>query len=336
MEFRNCFICNALRTPSFQGEWPLDCHIVWCFKIFWARGRACQSWSDASYVEGQPNLTCWILETAVLAVSSYTCSDSVCVVPRSSKVRISTRLNGCKILSWYFACVLDSMGCLWRLYASLCLLYPISWCSFPAIRYPCPEHLSTEAQQLIASMLTLEPRTVKTDRFLKIFLGFSLYATTWHRDCYVPCRSRATVRSVLAHPFLQEGWTAYLGSETVSWCFRFQAAKDRINSCIVESARACILAPERSMDICFAQSHWRTVETGSPFFNVQMFRRYHWQWLQGLRISSVFGSHQPVYILLCSKLIKIIHLWLIRVKEPGSLMWLFACIYFLHVLCNMQ
>ena len=41
-----------------------------------------------------------------------------------------------------------------------------------------------------------------------------------------------------------------------SWCFRFQAAKDRICSCIVESARACILVPERSMDICFAQSHW--------------------------------------------------------------------------------
>ena len=68
MEFRNCFICNALRTPSFQGEltWLLYCLmlvnlvVVSCFKIFWARGRACQSWSDASYVEGQPNLTCWI------------------------------------------------------------------------------------------------------------------------------------------------------------------------------------------------------------------------------------------------------------------------------------
>ena len=46
----------------------------------------------------------------------------------------------------------------------------------------------------------------------------------------------------------------------------FQAAKDRICSCIVESARACILVPERSMDICFAQCHWRTVETGLSLF----------------------------------------------------------------------
>ena len=98
----------------------VDCHIVWCWLIWLlfhvvssARGRACQSWSDASYVEGQP--TCWMEIMQWKAVSSYTCSDSVCVVPRSSKVRISTRLNGCKILSWYFACVLGSMGCLLRL-----------------------------------------------------------------------------------------------------------------------------------------------------------------------------------------------------------------------------
>ena len=101
----------------------------------------------------------------------------------------------------------------------------------------------------------------------------------------------------------------------------FQAAKDRICSCIVESARACILAPERSMGICFAQSRWRTAETGSHCFHLQMFQPFfsktnqeatvnqHWQGLQGLRISSVFGSEQPVYILLCSRLIKIIHLW---------------------------
>ena len=66
------------------------------------------------------------------------------------------------------------------LYAMLCGRLPFKGKSMSELkrcilrgRYPCPEHLSTEAQQLIASMLTLEPR------------------------------SRATVRSVLAHPFLQ-------------------------------------------------------------------------------------------------------------------------------------
>lgn len=66
------------------------------------------------------------------------------------------------------------------LYAMVCGRLPFKGKSMSELkrcilrgRYQCPEHLSTVAQQLIASMLTLEPR------------------------------SRATVRSVLSHQFLQ-------------------------------------------------------------------------------------------------------------------------------------
>ncbi len=162
-------LCGRL---PFKASW-LDCDCLILVVVSWffgpgeehVRAEAMHpTWKDSQLVG---------FHHRFLAFSSYTCS--VCVLPRSCKVTIPTRLNSCKILSWYFPCVLGSLGCLLGLYAFLCLLYPISWCWLPAMRYPCPEHLSTEAQQLIASMLTLEPRTVKTDGFLNLF---RLYATT--------------------------------------------------------------------------------------------------------------------------------------------------------------
>ena len=69
-------------------------------------------------------------------------------------------------------------------------------------------------------------------------------------------RSRATVRSVLSHQFLQ----AMPHDSCNMRNMRFNLACSA--SCYWELARACILAPEKSMGTCFVQSPSRT--TGLP------------------------------------------------------------------------